>query len=198
MNKIPSQQADDRHNKNNHLDLFHFARVFVTITLTLVIIFLYSYFLKYNIHEIFKVGILGYFVYFAISCLRGFTLIPATYITTLGVLFVPPLPLLFLTLLGIFISSLLIYNFSESFHFSRYFEHKHKEGIEKLKRVLKKEELPVVILWNLLPIVPGDLISYVCGMLKINKVKFLLGVLIGQGIHCTALIYLGNFIVGLS
>ena len=129
------------------------------------------------------------------GCIRGFTLIPATYLTVLGLLFFPPLYLFILTLSGILVSSLFIYHFSESFHLYKFFEHKHKKSIDKIKREINEKELLIVVIWNLLPIVPADLVAYVCGILKTDKNKFLLGTLIGQGIYSAILIFFGHYMI---
>jgi len=44
-------------------------------------------------------------LYLLLGCLRGFTLIPATSLVLMGILFFPPGPLFVLTLVGILVSS---------------------------------------------------------------------------------------------
>src|SRR5262245_4238793 len=67
----------------------------------------------------------AYAIFLFIGALRGFTLIPSTYLIVLGVIFFPPIPLFILILSGIIISSLSIYYFSEFLHFDAYFEKNH-------------------------------------------------------------------------
>ena len=160
---------------------------------------LYSYtfqneLFQQQLQTFFAAGVVGYLSYFLLCCLRGFTLLPATYLTTIGVLFFPPLPLFLLTMMGILFSALCIYHFSGSFHLYTFFEHKHRKGIQKIRQGLNKNELLVVIFWNVLMIVPADLISYVCGVLKTDRNQFIIGTLIGQGIYSTVLIFGGSYL----
>jgi uncharacterized membrane protein YdjX (TVP38/TMEM64 family) len=74
-------------------------------------------------------------------------------------------------------------------------EKKHKERIVKIKKSLEKNELLIVTGWNLAPLVPTDLISYVCGILKVDKKKFLIGTLVGQGIYIFIFIFLGKHLL---
>jgi uncharacterized membrane protein YdjX (TVP38/TMEM64 family) len=58
--------------------------------------------------------------------------------------------------------------------------------------LLQRHELPVIIGWSFFPLAPTDLICYVCGGLRVNFPKFLLGVLIGEGTICAIYIFLGG------
>ncbi|KND47840.1 MAG: hypothetical protein AB201_02925 [Parcubacteria bacterium C7867-006] len=140
--------------------------------------------------------VLGYFVYLLAGCLRGFTLIPITYLIVVGILFLPPLPLYFLTMIGVFVSSLSIYYFSEYLNFDEYFEKKHPKQIQSIKNFLVKNELPIVVGWSFAPFLPTDLICYVCGAMEINVKKFIFGVIVGEGISCAIYIFLGKEIIG--
>jgi len=133
-----------------------------------------------------------YLVYLLIGALRGFTLIPSTYLIVLGLLFIPPLALFILTMAGIMVSATLIYYFSELTHLGSSLERKYPKQIAKIKTMLEKNELPVVILWSMFPFTPTDLICYVCGSLKIDIKKYLLGVFIGEGITCAVYIFFGK------
>src|SRR5258706_13514419 len=70
--------------------------------------------------------VLGYSMYLLLGCIRGFTLIPSTYLILLGIAFFPPVPLLILTMAGTLVSASFIYYFAESVHFERLLEHRHK------------------------------------------------------------------------
>ena len=136
--------------------------------------------------------ILGYVVYLLLGSLRSFTLIPSTPLIIVGLLFFPKLPLFFLTLGGILISSSLVYFFSESLQLTEIFEQKHSRYVAKLRIFLQKYELPVIIAWSFFPLAPTDIICYVCGILEIDFKKFLLGLLIGEGLCCALYIFLGG------
>lgn len=141
--------------------------------------------------------VLGYIVYFIAGSLRGFTLIPITYFIIVGVLLLPPVPLYILTMLTVIVSSVCIYYFSEYLNFDEYFEKKHPKQISQIRNFLVKNELPVVIGWSFMPFLPTDLICYVCGAMEIDIKKFILGVVVGEGISCAIYIFLGKEIISM-
>ena len=67
--------------------------------------------------------------------------------------------------------------------------------IQKIRDFLAKNELPIVIGWSFTPFLPTDLICYVCGSMEIDIRKFLIGILIGEGIACAIYIFLGKEIL---
>ncbi len=137
-------------------------------------------------------SLVGYSIFFLASALRGFTLIPVTYFIVVGLVFIKPFPLYIMTVVGVMISSACVYYFSEYLNFDEYFETNHKKQIDKIKSVITKNELPIVITWSMMPFLPTDVMCYVCGTLDIPVKKFLLGVLIGEGIMCAVYIFLGK------
>jgi len=137
------------------------------------------------------------FIYVLLGGLRGFTLLPATPLLVLGVAFFPPIPLYILTLAGILLASAVIYWFSESLRLDEIFNEKHASAMAHLKALLHERELPVIIIWCLFPVTPTDLIVYVCGMLRVDFKKCLLGVAIGAGINCAVVIFLGDYLLRL-
>jgi len=137
----------------------------------------------------------GYVAYFLIGCVRGFTFVPSTSLVLLAIPIFPPMPLFALTLAGILISSTSIYYFSDSLHLGAVFERKHKARVEKLKKILQENSTLIVFTWSLFPLVPTDLICYVCGVLRIDFRKFLLGVFLGEGAICGFYIFLGSYLV---
>lgn len=140
-------------------------------------------------------AILGYSVFLIASCLRGFTLIPVTYFILVGLILLPPIPLYIITIIGVLVSSLCVYYFSEYLNFDEYFEKNHSKQIEKLKSVISNNELAIVTTWSFMPFLPTDLMCYVCGTLEVDVKKFLVGILIGEGITCAIYIFLGKEIL---
>lgn len=139
--------------------------------------------------------VLGGLIYLIAGCLRGFTLIPSTYLVFVGLPFFRPTPLFLLTIFGILISPASIYWFSKSLRLDEYFERKHKQGVVRVKAILQKNELPAIIGWSFFPFAPTDLICYVCGILKIDFWKFLFGIFIGEGGICAIYIFLGDHVL---
>jgi uncharacterized membrane protein YdjX (TVP38/TMEM64 family) len=96
---------------------------------------------------------------------------------------------------GVLFSSLSIYYFSDYLNFDVYFEKRYKNQIERLKNFLSKNEFPIVAAWSFMPFLPTDLICYVCGTLEVDIKKFLLGVMVGEGISCALYIFLGKELI---
>ena len=140
-------------------------------------------------------AMLGYGAYLLLGCLRGFTLIPSTNLVLVAALLIPPGPLFALTLIGILVSSASIYRFSEALRLDEYFERRHAAQLMKCREILQRNELPVIIGWSLFPLTPTDVICYLCGTLKVNFLKFLIGILIGEGTICGLYIFAGDGIL---
>ncbi|HET7632832.1 MAG TPA: VTT domain-containing protein [Gemmatimonadaceae bacterium] len=130
-------------------------------------------------------------VYLVIACLRGFTLVPATLLIVAGLPFFDPSLLFVLTMVGIVVSATNIYWFSQSLALDEYFERRHPAQVAQLRRALERYELPVIVGWAFLPFAPTDVIGYVCGSLRINFGKYLLGIVLGEGVICALYIFLG-------
>lgn len=136
------------------------------------------------------------FSYFAISFLRGFTLIPSTPFVIAGVLLFPEskIIVLVISLGGILFSATLIYFLSEFLGFDKYFE---KMAPEKITHITTKINSPwgflFVILWALFPLAPTDLVCYLAGTARMNFSRFILAVALGELIICLFYTYfLGN------
>ena len=140
--------------------------------------------------------IVGYALYLLLGSIRGLTLIPSAALVFAAIPLFPPMPLFVLTLLGILVSSASVYYFSESLHLDEYFGERNRDGVERMKRTFQRNQLPIIIGWSFFPLVPTDLICYVCGVLKVRFSKFLLGILIGEGTICGIYIFLGDRALG--
>jgi uncharacterized membrane protein YdjX (TVP38/TMEM64 family) len=136
-----------------------------------------------------------YGAYIALGAVRGFTLVPSTTLVLAAVPFLPPGPLLVCTLIGIMISSASIYYFSAALKIDERVAKKHPEKIARLTTLVNRYEMPIIIGWSFFPLVPTDLICYVCGVLRVRFWKFLIGVTIGEGAICAIYIYGGDQIL---
>jgi uncharacterized membrane protein YdjX (TVP38/TMEM64 family) len=130
-------------------------------------------------------------VYLGLGCIRGFTLVPATYLVLAGMLVLPPGPLFALTIAGIVVSSTAVYYFAEAMRFDRFFERRYPHQVSRLRALLRRRELPIVIAWSFFPLAPTDAVCYVCGALRIDLKTCLLGVVIGEGAICAIYIFMG-------
>lgn len=141
---------------------------------------------------------LAYGVYLLLGAVRGFAFIPVTNLVVLAIPLFPPMPLLLLTLAGIAISSASIYLFAGSLKLGEYLERKHARHMDRLQDALRRNPTAIVTAWSFVPIVPTDLICYVCGVMKISFRRFLLGVLAGEGAICTVYIFAGASLLELG
>lgn len=133
-----------------------------------------------------------YGAYLALGAVRGFTLVPSTTLVLAAVPFLPPGPLLALTLAGIMISSTSIYYCAAALRLDERLARKHPEKVARLTDLINRYELPIIIGWSFFPLVPTDLICYVCGVLRVRFWTFLLGVTLGEGAICAVYIYGGD------
>jgi uncharacterized membrane protein YdjX (TVP38/TMEM64 family) len=183
------------------LERVNFLGLYTWLGLVAICLSLYFFlpelFAPENIRRFFSANLYeGLFVYFVISTLRGFTLIPSTPIVLAGVLVFPPWPLFLVNQLAVYSSSAIVYYMARHLRFDHYF-HEHYPGqVERLSALLRKAELTVISAWGFAPFVPSDMIVYVCSVLRIKLWKTLLGVSIGEGVICA--IYIFGGAAGLS
>ena len=134
-------------------------------------------------------------VYVLLGSFRALTLIPATFTLLVAMPFFPPLLLLLLTMVGIAVSSTICYFFAEALHMDELVERKYPRQTRILKGALQRYPLAITIAWSFCPFLATDVICYVCGSLRINFAKFIIGVLVGEGAVCAIYIYLGGWIL---
>jgi uncharacterized membrane protein YdjX (TVP38/TMEM64 family) len=139
---------------------------------------------------------LAYLILFLVGAVRGFTLIPVTYLIIIGILFFPPLPLFFIIIAGVLVSSASVYYFFEYLNLEHLFEKKYHRQVAYIREALVKNELPIIIGWSALPFLPTDLICYIAGTLEIDIKKLLLGLFIGESITSGLYIFYGQQLLG--
>ncbi len=133
----------------------------------------------------------AYAFYLLLGCLRGFTFMPLTVLVGFGMLFMKPVPLFILSMLGTLVSSAAIYHFASVFKVYERFERSHKKHVDALERGMKQYELPIIVGWSFCPILPTDVVCYVSGIMRLSLAKLLIGMVIGEGICCALYIFSG-------
>ena len=139
----------------------------------------------------------GLCVLLLLHIFRGFTMIPATLLIFAGVLIFPnDLEWLFgITMLGVAISSSLIYYFSDKLDFKVWLN-KHQGLYNKIQKGLNSRFGALFItVWVMFPAVPTDAIGYVSGAMNINYWKYISALMIGQFFLCFVYIYGGLYIM---
>ena len=97
---------------------------------------------------------------------------------------------------GIFLSSSMIYFFSEYLGFNEYFEGHKPELTHKIKARL--EHLlgsAFVAAWAFFPLVPTDLVCYLAGTTKMNYAKFIAAIFAGELALCSFYIFFGGAVM---
>ena len=94
---------------------------------------------------------------------------------------------------GIAISSASIYAFAGSLKLGRVLRAQARASTrERVRTALQQNPTTIVTAWSFLPIVPTDLICYVCGVMRISFRRFMFGVLVGEGAICAIYIFAGS------
>lgn len=130
-------------------------------------------------------------IYFLLSALRGFTLVPSTPFVLVGILLFPE-SLYFvyvISMVGILLSATMIYFFSRETGFEDALKKHHEKAILQCESWVKKYGFYAVAIWSFLIIVPTDVICYIAGILRMNYWKYILAVALGEGIICIILIF---------
>jgi uncharacterized membrane protein YdjX (TVP38/TMEM64 family) len=137
-------------------------------------------------------------IYLAISVIRGFTLLPSTPLVIAGTLAFPSAPwiVLAVSIVGILVSSSLIYLFSDVLGISDFFETKKPDAVAKIRRRLEHPTgVAFVFLWAFFPLVPTDAVCYVAGSMRMTFAKFILAIIAGELILCSFYIFSGSYII---
>jgi len=135
------------------------------------------------------------FIYLAVSILRGLTLIPSTPFVIAGSIIFPnqPFLVLIISVVGIVFSCSMIYFFSNLLVLG-----KSARKVKLQEKIKAKIDSPggflFVFLWSFFPFAPTDLICFAAGSIKMNFIKFILAVLLGELIICSCYIYFGKAI----
>jgi uncharacterized membrane protein YdjX (TVP38/TMEM64 family) len=139
-------------------------------------------------------------IFLFVSVVRGFTLLPSTPLVLAGTLIFPASPWLVLvvSLVGIVISSSMIYWFSDLLGFDEYFESKKPQHVQKIRTKLEHPlGLGFVSLWAFFPLVPTDVVCYVAGTIRMRYAKFILAVFAGELILCSCYVFGGGHLFSL-
>lgn len=131
--------------------------------------------------------------YLIVCVLRGITFIPATPFLFAGILLFgsSPLLLLLIFLTSIFFVSALLFYAARFLNFGAWFEKRYPEKIRNIKTKLNSRYgVYFMMLWAFAPFTPTDVVCYVAGSLRIRFIRFIVPVVLGEGLICAAYIFL--------
>jgi uncharacterized membrane protein YdjX (TVP38/TMEM64 family) len=134
-------------------------------------------------------------LYFLASALRGIVLLPSTPFVIAGLVLFPNdlWFVLGISLSGIFASSAIIYFFSQHLALDKIFDTRFRSKTNKIRaKINSSYGIAFVMAWSFFPIVPTDLICYVAGTVRMNFKKFIISILIGEGLICSIYIFAGE------
>ncbi|MEM7571262.1 MAG: VTT domain-containing protein [Bacteroidota bacterium] len=130
-----------------------------------------------------------------VSLVRGLFLIPNTPIVIVGAMLFPedPFWVIGISLLGILFSGSIVYHLHHLTGVRTYFERHHPKQLALWERRLsKKGGFAFVVGWSLFPLVPTDLLCYAAGVVGIPYRYLFTGVLIGEAVLVSCLVYTGS------
>ncbi|MCH2196626.1 VTT domain-containing protein [Kordia sp.] len=142
-------------------------------------------------------GNYGWAIFFLCHLVRGFVMLPSTALIFAGVFLFPNdlFLVLLISVVGIVISSMIVYYFSDKLGFSKLFD-KNTRASNLVKEKLSGKYGPLfIIFWAFFPFVPTDLICYTAGAMKINSIVFAISIFIGEFILCTVYIYGSSYFI---
>jgi uncharacterized membrane protein YdjX (TVP38/TMEM64 family) len=102
------------------------------------------------------------------------------------------------SLIGIIVSSSMIYWFSDLLGFDEYFESKKPHHVQKIKTKLEHPlGVGFVSLWAFFPLVPTDAVCYVAGSIRMHYAKFITAVFVGELVLCACYVFGGRHLFSL-
>lgn len=134
------------------------------------------------------------FIYFAISMLRGFFLIPSTPFVLAGIALFPQYPIWVfgISMSGVLFGCSIVYWFSEQLGFGETLKRKHEYIYQTLRQKMERYGFPIVILWSFFPIVPTDIICCIAGTIRMSFARFFLAICLGESFLILGYIYAGK------
>jgi len=138
------------------------------------------------------------FIYLIVSVLRGFTLIPSTPFVIAGSMIFPAYPhwVLMISMFGIACSCSMVYLFSNVLSTGS-----SDRKIKLQEKLKKKLDSPLgfffVFVWSFFPFAPTDIVCLAAGSIKMNFIKFITAVLLGELIICSCYVYFGKSLLEL-
>lgn len=136
-------------------------------------------------------------VYLLLSLIRGLVLVPSTPLVVAGSLIFPQnlLMVLSISMTGIIFSATIVYYFSNFMGFAQFFQRRFPKQIQTIsKRLNHRNGFFYVLGWAFFPLVPTDIVCYVAGSIRMNIVKFLSALFLGEIILVAAYVYGSSFL----
>lgn len=139
-------------------------------------------------------------VYVVLFIARAFVLLPSTPFILAGAILFPgqPYKVLILSVGCIMASSILIYYFSGALGLDKLLNRKFPRQVADIReRLSHPAGFFFIVFWAFFPLVPTDALSYVAGTIRMNILKFAVGIFVGELILCVIYIFFGKAILAI-
>lgn len=133
----------------------------------------------------------GVLLLFVLHISRAFVLLPATPLVIAAVILYPDWPFIVLlaSMLGVFLSSSLIYFLAKQLEFGQTLG-AGKPAYRRIRRALSSRYgYWYILFWSFMPGAPTDLVCLLAGAMRLSFPRFILAVLVGQGIIYAVYVY---------
>jgi uncharacterized membrane protein YdjX (TVP38/TMEM64 family) len=108
-----------------------------------------------------------------------------------------PWTVLAISMVGIIVSSSLIYWFAETLGIAAHFEERKPAAVAKIRSRLENPTgVAFVFLWAFFPLVPTDAVCYVAGSIRMHFGKFIAAITGGELILCSLYVFGGSYLTG--
>jgi uncharacterized membrane protein YdjX (TVP38/TMEM64 family) len=133
-------------------------------------------------------------IYAGASLVRGFFLLPSTPFVLTGALLFPhhPVAVWIISMIGVWVASVLAYAFPEWLGLDTQLEGKHAALYARLHAYMERYGLWTVALWAMAPFTPTDLVCAAAGLVRMRFSKFFLGITLGEIPLVTAYVLTGQ------
>ncbi len=128
-------------------------------------------------------------LYVFISMFRSIILLPSLPLIIVWTLYAPDMPhtVYLISMACIWFSGSLVYHFSHLLGFDEMFAHHIHDP--KIKKSIDKYWAFVISFWSFFPILPVDVACYLAGTVKLNFVKFIIALTIGEWAVVAIIVY---------
>lgn len=160
-------------------DIKKILALFVFLALVIVIVVYYKLYDLSNVRRIVSsYGKSAPFVFLILCTIRPIILLPIGLFSVLGGLLFGSLVGTLYTVLGSTIGSIFAYYIARYWG-KEWVEDLLKGRLKKLDNKCKERGFMVTFLMRVIPILPCDVVSYICGLSDINMTEYVLGTFIG-------------------
>lgn len=135
---------------------------------------------KYLLEVFRSFGTWAIVLYIFVSMFRSIILLPSLPLVIVGIIYAPTMPntVYCISMACIWFSGILVYHFSHLLGFDAMFSHHIHDP--KIKKSIDKYGAFVISFWSFFPILPVDVACYLAGAVRLNFVKFIIALTIGE------------------